>query len=95
MSAALSLDDWRGQAAKLSYRNQCFIDGRFVPSASGRTFDCVSPVDGQVLTKVARGDQEDVDRAVKAARKAFESGVWSGMAPRDRKRVMLRFAAKI
>src|SRR3546814_21008713 len=95
MSAALSLDDWRGQAAKLSHRNQCFVDGRFVPAASGRTFDCVSPVDGRVLTRVARGDAEDVDRAVRAARKAFESGHWSTMAPKDGKRVMLRFAEKI
>ncbi len=92
MSAALTFDDWRAKAEKLSYRNQCFIDGQFVPAASGRTFDCVSPVDGRVLTQVARGDQEDVDRAVRAARKAFDSGVWSGMAPRERKRVLLRFA---
>jgi gamma-glutamyl-gamma-aminobutyraldehyde dehydrogenase/4-guanidinobutyraldehyde dehydrogenase/NAD-dependent aldehyde dehydrogenase len=92
MSAALTFDDWRAKAEKLSYRNQCFIDGQFVPAASGRTFDCVSPVDGRVLTQVARGEQEDVDRAVRAARKAFDSGVWSGMAPRERKRVLLRFA---
>lgn len=95
MSAALSLDDWRGQAATLNYRNQCFIDGKFVPAASGRTFDCVSPVDGKVLTQVASGDVEDVDRAVASGRRAFESGVWAKMAPRDRKKVMLAFADAI
>ncbi|MEO3432968.1 aldehyde dehydrogenase [Inquilinus sp. CAU 1745] len=95
MSAALSLDDWRGQAATLNYRNQCFIDGKFAPAASGRTFDCISPVDGKVLTQVASGDVEDVDRAVASGRKAFESGVWAKMAPRDRKKVMLAFADAI
>ena len=92
MSAALSIETVKSQAEGLDYRNQCFIDGRFVDAASGKTFDCVSPIDGKVLTQVAAGDQEDVDRAVKAARTAFEDGRWSGLAPARRKKVLLRWA---
>jgi acyl-CoA reductase-like NAD-dependent aldehyde dehydrogenase len=85
----------RNQASSLSYRNQAFIGGKYVPAVSGETFDCVSPIDGAVLTSVASCDKEDVDAAVKAARAAFESGVWSEMDPRDRKQALLRFAAAI
>ena len=92
MSAALSLDSVKSQAKGLSYRNQAFIDGKYVNAASGKTFDCVSPVNGQVLAKVAACDKEDVDRAVKAARAAFEDGRWSHQAPSARKRVLFRFA---
>lgn len=92
MSAA---EDYRKQASALAYRNQAFINGRFVDAASGETFDCISPIDGQTLTKVASCGAEDVDRAVTAARGIFEKGTWSEMAPRERKTVMLRFAAAL
>ncbi len=92
MSAALSIETVKSQAQGLTYRNQCFIDGKFAAAASGKTFDCVSPIDGKVLTQVAAGDQEDVDRAVKAARAAFEDGRWANLAPARRKKVMLRWA---
>ena len=65
----------------LVYRNQAFINGKYVPAASGKTFDCVSPIDGRVLTKVAECDAEDVNRAVAAARAAFEKGGWSRLPP--------------
>ncbi len=92
MSAALSIETVKSQAAGLAYRNLCFIDGRFVDAASGKRFDCVSPIDGKVLTQVAAGDKEDVDRAVAAARAAFEDGRWSRLAPAKRKKVLLRWA---
>ena len=92
MSAALSLDDWRSQATRLSYRNQAFINGKYLPAVSGKTFDCVSPIDGKVLTAVAAGDAADIDAAVKAARAAFEKGVWANMAPAARKKVLVKFA---
>jgi acyl-CoA reductase-like NAD-dependent aldehyde dehydrogenase len=82
----------KSQANGLSYRNQAFIGGKFVAAASGKTFDCVSPIDGKVLTQVAACDKEDVDRAVKAARAAFEDGRLSRLAPARRKKVMLRWA---
>ena len=71
---------------------KAFINGEFVDAASGETFDNISPRDGRVLNQVAACDKPDVDRAVTAARSAFESGVWSRMAPKARKAVMLRFA---
>ena len=61
-------------------------------AASGKTFDCVSPIDGRVLTKVAECDAEDVNRAVAAARAVFEKGSWSACHPGKRKKVMLKFA---
>ncbi len=95
MAAQPSLDDYRAQAAGLSYRNQAFINGEYVASASGKTFDCVSPIDGKVLTQVAACEDEDVDRAVKSARAAFEAGKWANMAPARRKRVLSKFAGLI
>ncbi|PKQ07539.1 MAG: aldehyde dehydrogenase PuuC [Alphaproteobacteria bacterium HGW-Alphaproteobacteria-12] len=92
MSAAI---DYRNRAASLSYRNKAFINGRFVDAASGETFECVSPIDGKLLTEVAACDKADVDAAVTAARVAFESGVWSEMNPKDRKKTLLRFASLI
>ena len=95
MAAALSFDDLKSRAAGLQFRNQAFIGGRYVDAASGETFDCISPVDGRVLTQVVACGTEDVDRAVKAARAAFESGAWRDMAPARRKAKLLKFAELI
>ena len=72
--------------------SKLFIDGAFVDARSGETVDNVSPVDGQVLHSVAEGAVEDIDRAVAAARRAFDDGRWSELSPRERKTVLLRFA---
>ena len=92
MSVDLSFDDLRSRVATLSFRSQAFIDGRYVDSASGKTFDCVNPATGRVLAKVAASDQEDVARAVKAARASFEKGHWSRMAPGQRNKRLQSFA---
>lgn len=91
----LSHAQWQAKAESLRFRHQAFIDGRFVDAASGRTFDSINPVTGRVLTAVAACDAEDVDRAVKAARRAYERGSWSRAAPAERKRVLLRLAQLI
>ena len=83
----LSHDDWKARAEGLTFRHQAFINGRFVPAASGKTFDSVNPATGRVLAKVAACDAEVIDRAVAAGRRAFEAGHWSRMAPGDRKAV--------
>ncbi|WP_343712562.1 aldehyde dehydrogenase family protein [Inquilinus sp.] len=67
------------------------IDGKWVPAASGRTFDTIDPSTGAVLASVAEGDREDIDRAVAAARRAFE-GPWSKLKPYDRQQIILRLA---
>jgi 4-guanidinobutyraldehyde dehydrogenase/NAD-dependent aldehyde dehydrogenase len=87
--------DWRARARALAINGNAFIDGRYVPASSGATFDCVSPIDGRVLAAIASTDVPDVDRAVAAARRAFEAGTWSRQAPRERKRVLLKFAQLI
>jgi len=92
MSAQLSRDDWKSRIGSLAYRNQAFIGGKFAPSLSGKTFDCINPATGQVLTKVAACEQIDVDAAVKAARAAFDKGSWANMPPANRKRIMLKLA---
>ena len=84
--------DYRAMIPSLSYRNQAFINGRYVAAASGKSFDCISPIEGKVLTKVAECDAEDVNRAVAAARAVFEKGTWSTCHPAKRKKVMLKFA---
>jgi 4-guanidinobutyraldehyde dehydrogenase / NAD-dependent aldehyde dehydrogenase len=84
--------NWHERARMLTPESRAFIDGRYVAAASGATFDCVSPIDGRVLAKVASTDAADVDLAVAAARRAFDRGTWSHQPPRERKRVLLRFA---
>jgi 4-(gamma-glutamylamino)butanal dehydrogenase len=84
--------DFAAQAAKLKLETRAFIDGKYVPAASGRTFTTINPANGKIIAEVAAGDVEDVNRAVAAARRAFEAGSWSKLAPRERKKVLLRFA---
>ncbi|MCW2308063.1 aldehyde dehydrogenase [Rhodobium gokarnense] len=85
-------DDWHKAAADLQLRTKAFIDGAFVDAASGKTFESINPSTGQVLANVAECDSADVDKAVKAARTAFEDRRWAGLAPGKRKRVLLKFA---
>ncbi|HEX6571962.1 MAG TPA: aldehyde dehydrogenase family protein, partial [Steroidobacteraceae bacterium] len=94
-TAAQPAQDWHDRAAALQVNGQAFIDGRYVAAASGATFDDVSPIDGRVIASVASTDRADVDRAVAAARRAFEQGVWARQPPRERKRVLQRFAELI
>ena len=92
MSAALSIDSIKSQAEGLDFRNQAFIAGAYRDAADGRTFDCISPVDGRVLTRIASCGEADVDLAVQAARAAFEDGRWRNFAPAKRKRILQIFA---
>lgn len=82
---------WQALADGLDLRTRALIDGRFVDAADGRTFDCISPIDGRVLARVARGGGEDIARAVSAARRSFEAGVWSEAKPSYRKKILSKF----
>ncbi|EUC15501.1 aldehyde dehydrogenase [Paraburkholderia hospita] len=84
---------WQEKAATLAIEGRAFIDGEYRQAESGRTFDCVSPIDGKVLVKVADCGEADVNAAVRAARHAFDKGVWSGLNPRQRKAKLLKWAA--
>ncbi|MBW8368940.1 MAG: aldehyde dehydrogenase [Arenimonas sp.] len=92
MTTPKTREDWQQLAAGLSIRRQAFIDGRYVDAASGKTFDCISPIDGRVLAAVAECGAQDIDVAVRAARRAFDGGQWSDASPRHRKKVILKFA---
>ena len=69
-----------------------FINNQFVPAASGKTFPTYNPATGEVLAQVAEGDREDIDRAVKAARKAFEGSAWADMSASQRGRLIWKIA---
>src|SRR5450631_747571 len=68
--------------------HKLLINGKWVDAASGKTFPTYNPATGEVLSRVAEGDKEDVDRAVKAARAAFETGPWSTITPSERGRMI-------
>ena len=89
---ALDREDWLARARDLRPHALAVIDGFAVAAASGRTYRDVTGRDGSTVAQVAECDEEDVDRAVRAARAAFGDGRWSDLAPADRKRLLLRFA---
>src|ERR1700730_10382045 len=71
-------------------RRQLFINGQWADAASGKTFETPNPATGETLAHIAEGDAEDIDRAVRAARRAFEDGPWSRMTPSERARIIWR-----
>ena len=77
---------------ELHLKTGLFIDGQFTPSASGKTFETSNPATGETLAQVSEAGKEDLDRAVAAARKAFEGGPWAAMKPRQRGKILLRAA---
>jgi gamma-glutamyl-gamma-aminobutyraldehyde dehydrogenase len=79
----------------LRFRNQAFIDGHFVPALSGETYDTINPATGKKITAISACGAADVERAVAAARKAFNDGRWSRMKPSDRKTIMLKFVERM
>jgi phenylacetaldehyde dehydrogenase len=72
--------------------HRMLIDGRFVTAASGKTFPVYNPATGEVLTNVPEAETEDVNRAVRAARKAFDEGPWPRMSPSERGRTLWHIA---
>jgi aldehyde dehydrogenase (NAD+) len=73
-------------------QTQCFIGGKWLPAASGKTFETINPATEEVIAQVAEGDSTDVDLAVDAAREALEHGPWSKMDARDRGRLLHKLA---
>jgi len=68
------------------------IDGKSMPSSSGETLEIISPIDGEPLTSIAAGTKADTDKAIHAARVAFEDGRWRDMPPAARKKIMHKWA---
>lgn len=88
----LSHAEYQAIANKLRPNGQAFIDGKFCDASDGETFQTTNPATGQVLCSVAHCKAVDVDRAVTAARRAFNAGVWSRAEPEARKEVLLKIA---
>ncbi|GLU11243.1 hypothetical protein SLE2022_280010 [Rubroshorea leprosula] len=78
-------------AVKINH-TQLLIDGQFVDAASGKTFPTFDPRTGDIIAHVSEGESEDVNRAVAAARKAFDEGPWPRMTAYERSLIMFRFA---
>src|SRR5699024_474799 len=82
----------------LSFLNnpkQLFINGDFVDSVSGKTFETYNPANGEVLANVSEADTEDVNKAVASAKKAFEDGPWSKMSSAERGHLMYKLSMLI
>ena len=69
-----------------------YIDAEFVPARSQRTFEVINPATESLTTMAARGDSEDIDAAVRAAKAAFDGGAWSRAKPSLRRKVLFRAA---
>jgi len=95
MTTELSTREWHTRAAALRYATGHFIDGEHVDSVAKGRFTAVNPATLQPLCEVSAGTGADIDRAVASGRRAFASGVWRRMAPRDRLGVLSRFAGLI
>jgi gamma-glutamyl-gamma-aminobutyraldehyde dehydrogenase len=91
----LTFADWTERRFALKPQGLAFIAGAYGPAASGETFLRTSPIDGTPLARIARCGPLDIDRAVAAARDAFDRGVWRDLEPRERKARLLRFAQLI
>lgn len=90
MAVSQAIPITRHPFANGSYK-QMLIDGEWVDAASGKRFETRNPATGELLATVAEGDKEDIDRAVAAARRAFE-GPWSKIKPFERQNLLLKLA---
>jgi len=86
----MTISDGKTQGARLNVPHQLFIGGNWVDAYSGETFEAPNLATGEVLTEVASAGKEDIDRAVLAARQAFEFGAWKTMTPSMRGRLIWR-----
>ncbi|WP_434155490.1 aldehyde dehydrogenase [Pseudomonas sp. JZ134] len=92
MAELLTKQAYTELAARLEFRTQAFIDGKFVAAASGNTFASTNPATGEVLAFIAACGEQDVNAAVSSAKVAFNDGRWQGLSPAARKSVLQRFA---
>jgi len=76
----------------IAQKHRMYIDGKFVNAASGKTFPVYNPATGEVMAQVPEAESEDVDRAVRAARRAFDGGPWAKMSPSQRGRLLTKLS---
>ena len=92
MTKLLTASEYAALAEQIAFPSRAFIDGTFVRSASGKTFQTTNPATGQVLAEISACDARDVDLAVAKAKAAFDDGRWHRRSPAERKATLLRFA---
>ena len=92
MATATPLPIQNAVSEFLATPKKLLIDGKWVSASSSKTFDSIDPATGEVLARVAEGDKADIDLAVKAARRAFESGPWAKMTASQRGRIIWKIA---
>jgi aldehyde dehydrogenase (NAD+) len=93
LSKVLTKRSFATQAGQVKPKvTQLLIDGKFVNSSSGKTFDTFNPATEEKIASIQEADVQDVDKAVKAARKAFDQGPWRRMAASERGRLMYKLA---
>lgn len=92
--ATLTVDSRLGAAASdfIATKHRMLIDGQFVAAQSGKTFAVYNPATGSEITQVPEADAADIDRAVKAARRAFDAGPWPRMSPSERGQLLWKLA---
>ncbi len=95
MSDLLTCAEYEDLASKINFPTQAFIGGEFVDAISGKKMATINPATGKEIAQIASCDIDDVNLAVKTAKEAFESGVWSKMHPAERKKILLKFASLI
>src|SRR5215470_1864175 len=88
---ALAPERLSASSVKVS-QTKCLIDGKWVNATSGKTFETINPATGEVIARVAEGEAADIDKAVKAARRAFDKGPWRKMNARERGRLLYKLA---
>ncbi len=93
--ALLTKEQYEGIARSVRFCRKALIDGAFMDSASGDSFATENPATGKKLAEISACGASDVDRAVAAARRAFDDGRWSKMAPAARKSILLKFSELI
>lgn len=92
MTQLHTLADVTRLSRELTFADNAFINGRFVPAASGKTLPTTNPATGERLADIAACDSADVDAAVQAARRVFDAGSWRTLTPGERKAVLLKLA---
>ena len=86
------LNYWQQRVARQSFIDTALIGGQPVSSISGATFDAINPATNQLLARVAACGEEDVNLAVRSARRAFNAGPWRRMSPGERKKILIKLS---
>src|SRR5438046_9765509 len=90
MAVATAPTKLRESQRNLNRRHRLLINGEWVEPVSGKTFPTTNPATGETLAEIASGEAEDINRAVAAARRAFETGPWPRMTPDERPQIIRR-----